>query len=66
MKSSAFDAEMLPDPESGETRAFQEFRRWFSDEIRESDQRFGPSGIADLLENLVEDAIPVEPVALPH
>lgn len=55
---------MADAPESGEFKAFREFRWWNASEIRKFDGQFGPKGIGDFLAGLTENGIPQHPIDL--
>lgn len=64
IESNEFVPKMLHNPSSGEAKAFQEFRWWFPWEIKDSNEHFGPDGIADLVASLSREGIPETPVDL--
>lgn len=64
IETARFPAKMSGDPDSGENQAFQEYRWWSPEEIRQSPDKFGPEGIADLVESVVRNGPPRKPIEL--
>ncbi|MDP6041285.1 MAG: NUDIX domain-containing protein [Candidatus Latescibacteria bacterium] len=64
IETEQFNPQMMDDPESSEVKAFQGFRWWTANKIRDSNGHFGPEGIADFLEVLIKDGIPKRPIDL--
>jgi 8-oxo-dGTP pyrophosphatase MutT (NUDIX family) len=48
-----------------EREVYQQYRWWSVDELRTSNETAYPAGLADLLERLIDEGVPVKPMSLP-
>jgi epoxide hydrolase-like predicted phosphatase len=60
IETERFDPVMEDNPSQVEAEAFQEFRWWTAQQVRDSDELFAPRRLAELLEDLIAGGPPAE------
>jgi len=62
VRTERFDAVMEDNPSETEAAAFQGFRWWTAEKVRASEELFAPRRLAELVEDLIANGPPDEPV----